>query len=282
MRARPQQKQIFREASKTHYYSTILFPPKIRDEVTILYAFARVIDNIVDESESLELAKKRFYQFKEEYLAAKKKFYSKNLIIHDFVKLKKLRGIPDEHVESLFTALEWDLEGKTYETIAELEEYMYGVAVVIGLMMNRIFGVSRDADEYAFAQGYAAQWANIMRDIGVDLREGRIYVPKQELRAYGFEKVARQMLESEKNREKFMQMYTSWKVRLEDYVEAAKPGYDLLPKRLALPIKTATDQYIWSVNRIQDNPKLLFDEPKSVKPHKIQVFYSAFKNLFTL
>ena len=40
--------EIFRKGSTTYYYSTKLFPAKIRKEVTQLYNFVRVADNYVD------------------------------------------------------------------------------------------------------------------------------------------------------------------------------------------------------------------------------------------
>jgi phytoene synthase len=280
MKANNLQKQIFKEASTTHYYSTLLFPKTERNEVTILYAFVRIIDDIVDEESDTEIAKRKLAKFKSEYQIGLKNYYSDNTVINQFIRLKQLRGIPDKYVTALFKSMEWDLNGRTYETIEELEEYMYGVAVVIGLMMNRIFRVDEKLDEYAFAQGYAAQWANIIRDIGIDLRENRIYVPRQELRGYGIDHISRDLLESDL--EKFKRIYNFWIQRLESYLENAKPGYALLPKRLAVPIKTASDMYMWSVRKIYDDPFLLFDNESAVKPSKLRVFGNALKNFITI
>jgi phytoene synthase len=80
-----------------------------------------------------------------------------------------------------------DEERSTYESYHELEEYMYGSAGVIGLMVTHVVGYStKAAFPYAIKLGYAFQLTNFLRDIREDYEElGRVYMPQYELRSFG-------------------------------------------------------------------------------------------------
>ncbi|MEQ1646358.1 MAG: phytoene/squalene synthase family protein, partial [Pyrinomonadaceae bacterium] len=126
-------------------------------------------------------------KWRESWLAAMKSGGSgdavMNAIVHYFDKFQ----IPVEEGEAFLKSMFMDEERSTYENYAELEEYMYGSAGVIGLMVTRVVGYSSDAAfQYAVQLGYAFQLTNFLRDIREDYEElGRVYMPKQELRRFG-------------------------------------------------------------------------------------------------
>jgi phytoene synthase len=71
---------------------------------------------------------------------------------------------------------------------------MYGSAAVIGLQMLPVLGTSvprADAEPAAAALGIAFQLTNFLRDVGEDLDRGRVYLPADELAAFG---VSRELL----------------------------------------------------------------------------------------
>jgi phytoene synthase len=79
-----------------------------------------------------------------------------------------------------------DLRQKRYQTFEELTAYAYGVASTVGLMSMHIIGYSgAEALPYAIKLGVALQITNILRDVGEDWRAGRIYLPLEELAAFG-------------------------------------------------------------------------------------------------
>ncbi|MEJ2537321.1 MAG: squalene/phytoene synthase family protein, partial [Calditrichia bacterium] len=60
------------------------------------------------------------------------------------------------------------------------------VASVVGLMSIQIFGYRDErVKEYAINLGIALQLTNIMRDVGVDAKMGRVYLPEQDLENFG-------------------------------------------------------------------------------------------------
>ena len=64
--------------------------------------------------------------------------------------------------------------------------YCFRVASVVGLIMTHIFGVSdQEGFVHAAELGTAMQLTNILRDVGEDLKLGRIYLPMNEVLEMG-------------------------------------------------------------------------------------------------
>jgi phytoene synthase len=99
-------------------------------------------------------------------------------------------NIPDTYCEQLLDGVARDLHQQRYESFADLATYAYGVASTVGLMMLRIIGTAPGFTEeqalpYAIKMGLALQITNILRDVGEDRRAGRVYLPANELAAWG-------------------------------------------------------------------------------------------------
>ncbi len=95
-------------------------------------------------------------------------------------------GLPVEHFEAFLTSMRMDLTVTGYPTYADLERYMYGSAAVIGLLMVPILEPVDDAAYLpARALGEAFQLTNFIRDVGEDLRRGRVYLPQEDLARFG-------------------------------------------------------------------------------------------------
>jgi phytoene synthase len=94
--------------------------------------------------------------------------------------------IPEQPFQDLISGMEMDLTKDRYATFSELELYCYRVAGVVGLMMTRVLGCSDErALEPAADLGRGMQLTNILRDVREDLERGRVYLPAEELRAFG-------------------------------------------------------------------------------------------------
>ena len=88
--------------------------------------------------------------------------------------------------DDLVDGVEMDLRRSRYETIDELIGYCRRVASAVGVMCIEVFGC-RDSRsrEYAFNLGLALQLTNIIRDIKADLKQGRVYLPQEDLARFG-------------------------------------------------------------------------------------------------
>jgi 15-cis-phytoene synthase len=79
-----------------------------------------------------------------------------------------------------------DLGPCRFATWDELRCYCYHVAGTVGLMVAPILGCEDEAAlPYAVDLGIAMQLTNILRDVGEDARRRRLYLPLDELAAFG-------------------------------------------------------------------------------------------------
>ena len=96
------------------------------------------------------------------------------------------RSIPRDLFDDLLDGMAMDLTLDRYPDFPSLERYCYRVAGVVGLMMTHVFGFrDRSCLPNAVALGIAMQLTNILRDVAEDLGRGRIYLPRDELAAFG-------------------------------------------------------------------------------------------------
>src|SRR6201999_656446 len=85
-------------------------------------------------------------------------------------------------------SMRMDLEVTSYPDRAALDRYAYGSAEVIGLQVLPLLGVVGPRPEpapSAPALGKAFQLTNFLRDVAEDLDRGRVYLPADELAAFG-------------------------------------------------------------------------------------------------
>ena len=95
-------------------------------------------------------------------------------------------GIPVRYAEQLLDGVASDLTRCRYQSFDELAEYAYRVASTVGLMSMHIVGYSGpEAIPYAIKLGVALQVTNILRDVGEDWRNGHLYLPQEDLQAFG-------------------------------------------------------------------------------------------------
>ncbi|MBN1262038.1 MAG: squalene/phytoene synthase family protein, partial [Anaerolineae bacterium] len=94
-------------------------------------------------------------------------------------------GIPSRYAEQLIDGVACDLTHNRYTTFTDLTAYCYGASTV-GLMAMHIIGFAGpEAIPHAVKLGMALQLTNILRDVAEDWRLGRLYLPLEELDAYG-------------------------------------------------------------------------------------------------
>jgi phytoene synthase len=168
--------------SRTFYMASGLLPSDKRRAARALYAFCRISDDLVDRSEG---------DLQESLKSWKKRALANNPSSDDPVALAwadtrlKYR-IPLGYAEQLIHGVARDIKPSHYTTFDELAEYSYGVASTVGLMVMHIIGFSGpEAIPYAIKLGVALQLTNILRDVGEDWQDGRLYLPEEELSEFG-------------------------------------------------------------------------------------------------
>jgi phytoene synthase len=175
----------FTKKSGSNFYYSFLFLPKAkREAMYTIYAFCKAVDSAVDEPAAGSNPQDELKHWREELEAA----YSGTPTTPIMISLAhhvKILGIPKAYFEELVKGVEMDLFNNRYATFDELSLYCYRVASVVGLICLHVFGVtSARAQDYAVALGMAFQLTNILRDVGSDAAERRIYLPLDDLQKW--------------------------------------------------------------------------------------------------
>ena len=175
---------IFKKGSRTYFYSTLFFPPAVKERVFALYSFVRTADDLVD---SVPQRGEEFHAFAGAYREALEGVPAGDPVIDAFVALQRLSGIEQAWVDAFLFSMELDLSVHRYRTLDALRVYLYGSAEVIGLMMARILELHPESHEAACHLGRGMQYINFIRDIAEDAAMGRVYMPEDELARFGLD-----------------------------------------------------------------------------------------------
>lgn len=262
---------IFKRGSKTYFYSSIFFPKDVRDDVFILYAFVRTADDFVDAQPQ---DKNGFHAFIKQYQQATGGQKTDNPVIDAYTHLSARHAFDPNWTHAFLQAMEQDLTKKIYKTLHETEEYMYGSAEVIGLMMAAILKLPKKSYTAAQLLGKAMQYINFIRDVKEDIELGRTYLPTSELQKVGLAELSQQ--EALTKPSEFKSFIQNQLLYYEGWQRKAEEGFRYIPRRYRIPIQTASDMYRYTASRIHKNPFIIFE--KKVKPTKLQIITAGIKN----
>jgi len=163
-----------------------VLPRAKRDAIRALHAWSRSVDDGVDDAVDMACARGSIERWRREV----ELLYDgrpEEPVTQALSPYVERFGIPRIYLEELVTGIEMDLIHARYGTFRELSRYCYRVASVVGLICLRIFGDNEERGRgYAVDLGVALQLTNILRDVGVDHARGRIYLPEDERRQFGY------------------------------------------------------------------------------------------------
>jgi 15-cis-phytoene synthase len=238
--------------SRSFHMASRLLPPAKRRAARALYAFCRITDDLVDEFpagadagstttlEMLEAWRKRSLHPQKGEV---------DPVVVAWTDTRIRYQIPQRYAEQLINGVAQDLRLARYQTFDELSAYCYGVASTVGLMSMCIIGFAgREAIPYAVKLGVALQMTNILRDVGEDWRQARLYLPAEELESFGV------------NEEQIADAYVDgrWRSFMRFQIERnrqlyreAWPGIALLDQDGRFSIAAAADLYQGILNDIE-------------------------------
>ena len=179
-------RKLARATSSNFYYSFLLLPRAERRAIKDVYAFCRLLDDVVDEDQTGRnpYAELEYWRGEVEaiYQGAPSSEFGDQLLtsVEEF-------DLPKQSFLDLIDGMEMDLKWHSYQTFADLREYCYRAASAVGLICIEIFGYeSARTREYAVNLGLALQLTNILRDLKEDIARGRIYIPIEDLERFGY------------------------------------------------------------------------------------------------
>ena len=160
--------------AKSFNWAGFFLPKKTYKNCSYLYDFCRVIDNIADDEDEIEIKKMKFQKFVSDF--RQKNF--ENPVIQNMWNIIHEFNISLEIIYDLFDGIESDIKQNVkIDTRKDLLIYCYRVAGTVGLMMAKILNVNKKQSlKSAIDLGIAMQLTNISRDVIEDSKKNRSYI----------------------------------------------------------------------------------------------------------
>jgi phytoene synthase len=194
-----------------------------RNDITIFYAFCRVIDDIADSAETSAHEKANALQAWRTWI--RESAPGEPDLARDVRGLYAKYAIAPPMLEEIIDGVEMDLGRVRYQTFEDLRLYCYRVASAVGLVSIEIFGYRNAAcRDYAVELGLALQMTNIIRDVGKDLNDGRIYLPQEDLARFEYPEAD---LQARRYNDAFVRLMKFQAARAEEFFSRAAA---LLPR----------------------------------------------------
>jgi len=233
-------KQIATNHYENFPVGSILIPKKLRKNFYSVYSFARIADDIADESDDEPERRIKYLDNLKEILSdnsynweyfenrtsqteASKKNDLTNPILLSLKQTLNECNIPTEPFLKLLIAFKRDVNFNHPENFNELEDYCYYSANPIGELVLRIFGLYNDTTKkYSDAICTGLQFVNFWQDLSVDLQKGRCYLPHEVLQKYSLNKENLHLRENSVNLSKCLN-------EIYDYTDSFfKVGWELI------------------------------------------------------
>jgi phytoene synthase len=208
-------------------------------DITVFYAFCRVIDDIVDSSELSVVEKRvRLANWRQMLRPGES---DEPALARDVRRLIEKYSLPVGMFEEIIAGVEMDLSILRYATFEELRVYCYRVASAVGLVSIEIFGYRNPAcRQYAIELGLALQMTNIIRDVEKDLQDGRIYLPQEDLARFNYSETE---LQDRQYNECFLRLMQFEAARARDFFSRAAAALPSQDRRAMAPAEIMASIY---------------------------------------
>ena len=236
--------------SKSFALASRLFDPVTRDRATLLYAWCRHADDVIDgqvdgfgRAEATGTPAERLAALEEATRAAIAGDGAAGLPFAALARVAADTGLPPRYALDLIEGFRADVEERTYASFADTLTYCYHVAGCVGVMMAIVMGVEsgdRATLDRACDLGLAFQLDNIARDVVEDAANGRCYLPGDWLRDAGLDRAT---FAAPGNRAALASVVARLVDEAERYAGSSRFGTPALPWRSAWAVLAAADIY---------------------------------------
>ena len=225
-------------------------------DITVFYAFCRVIDDIADSAQfDVGQKQSRLASWREMLRSA---CADEPVLAREVRSLIDKYSLPIDILEEIIAGVEMDLSISRYATFEELRVYCYRVASAVGLVSIEIFGYrNARCKEYALELGLALQMTNIIRDVGKDLRSGRIYLPQDDVARFGYSELE---LQDRQHNERFVRLMEFEAARAREFFSRAAEALPPEDRRAMVPAEIMSSIYRGLLRRMELDQFRVFEK----------------------
>jgi phytoene synthase len=235
---------ITREHGRTFYLASHFQTPARRRALHAIYAYCRIADDIVDRAATRAEATSKLAEWEAQLDAPV------HPVAHTFAATRQIYGIPVEPARDLIDGIRSDLQPEPFATWEDLRHYCYRVAGTVGLLTAPVLGCTQSSALLrAVELGIAMQLTNILRDVGEDARQQRVYLPLADLAAFG---CTPESLLAGRPTGRFRELMAFEIARARTLYAAARPGIAALSPAGQMTALAASRLYASILTRIEE------------------------------
>lgn len=270
--------QKARELASTHYENfpvvSFLIPKHLRNDIAIIYWFARTADNIADEGdmsndERLKLLSEFEKSFKESVEGKFDCEFSEALA----ATIKK-RNLSVQHFIDLISAFRQDVTKKRYYDFPELLDYCRRSANPVGRLILELFNI-RDEKAFSYSDKIctALQLTNFYQDTMRDYKKGRIYYPQNEINQFELSEI---LFEKRKINDNLRRLVKYNVDRAQSFFVEGKKLFPYLKGRLKLEIKWTVSGGEYILKKIRmNNYNVINHRPELTKKDFVLILFKS-------
>jgi len=163
-----------------------------------IYAFCRIVDDIADDLTNKKIKQIKLKAWKRRIRELYRFKVGKTSIERELLLSIEKFQLEKQDFNSIINGMMMDAkENIKFPSRKYLHLYCDRVAVAVGYLSIKIFGLSEKERKYAFYLGRAFQLTNIVRDFYEDMIKGRCYIPKDLLSKYKMKKKLKTIIDEQ-------------------------------------------------------------------------------------
>ena len=253
-----------RREAANFYWGFLALPRAQRTAIYALYDFARQVDDEADAGTASLAGRLAGLDRHRQRLFNARSDDSTDPVMSVLAHAMARYSIPTAELEMLIDGVGMDLEVTRYQSFGELRGYCQLVASIVGRMCVRIFGY-RDARALQLADelGVALQLINILRDVREDASRGRIYLPLDELHAFG---ISEQDVLSARPTSRWNEFVAFQAARARRHHADGIRVTEHIPRTAAVCVRTMAGIYTGILERIEQDPMVPLRRRVSLSP----------------
>jgi 15-cis-phytoene synthase len=242
---------VIRAHARSFSFAALFLPAGVRDDVAVVYAFYRFLDDLVDAPPP-GVSGDRVRDLVggwDAWLAAGAPVEESHPVRRALPEVVERRGLRLDDLRIVTRGLRADLDHHRPETMRQLEGYCFDVAGSVGLVMADLLGARNpvEARRAAAALGSAMQLTNVCRDVSEDLDRGRVYLPLDVCAAAGCDDRA---LRDRRATPGVRAAVAAVSRRAAELYAQGVAGLPLLPREARFPIAVAARSYAAILDRL--------------------------------
>lgn len=230
------------------FFATRFFPPEVARAAHAVYWYCLYTRELGRQAETEQQGSDDLDRWAAMVAGGLRGRLARHPVLDVFLEAVDQCTIPHDYPLELIEGVRTDLRGTRYSSFSQLRGLCHRLGSVVSLMMTHVVGYRDPAPEYMTDLGLAMELTLLLRDTGEHLAHGRIYLPGEEMEAFGY---SEKDLAGKVRNEAFARLMRFQVERARGYYETAEPGLKLLDTRGRFAVQVAFDLYRQTLRRLE-------------------------------